>query len=689
MVAKPRQLAPPPEIWDETERLAWTIDAPLRPSDWPELYRSLDLGQSSVPGPMRNAMAPYMRLVIDLIAADGVERVFVEKAAQIGVSDGLRSAIGYIADRDPGPWGLVLPDKVKGRKIVSDRWIPFFNGTPRLQRLLPGAKAAIQKEQIKLANGFSLNLAWAGSASSTSADPWRGAIIDEFDKTCRAVCSEPDLLGRVTKRMYTFGERSKLLCVGTPTDEFSEIHAAVEGANYVLWYMTPCPHCGGWQYLSDRQITCEKPPELASDKRRLIHWFRQDDSRVWYECLHCKGRIYETQRPAMIRAGKWCTANAIDDRGRAVAAGTDLAAGVIFDAEALCPDGWPRGTSVGLRIWEAHSLLGPTLAKILSEWFETELDPTKKYSYDTETCGRPSQHQRFQTPEGVYKGKVTRATMNEGVVPAWCGKLLAAIDTQIDSFYVVIRAWGEDFRSQRIWHANVASFEEVETWCRKTPWPSEDATLGVWRCEMAAIDSGGTTDELLDESRTLEVYRWAQRNRSWVRPLKGAALPRNGQYIWRGRGVLEADAHTKLRRQIEVPIWWCAKHYWQCVLEDLVNAGLKAGKPIEGEEETWLLNRRADEEYEKHLANVKQTVARRGGRAQEIWTKVHPGGRVDYRDCEVYQLVAANLARIDMLPSTPETQAFRRDLTSGALDAQNDTSPVAGFVERFRRRHIE
>jgi hypothetical protein len=497
------------------------------------------------------------------------------------------------------------------------------------------------------------------------------------------VCAEPDLLGRIAKRMYTYEGQRKLYLVGTPTDEFSEIHAAVEASNYVLWYMTPCPHCGGYQYLSDRQITCEKPIDLAGDKKKLIHWFRQDEMRVWYECLHCHGRIHEPLRPAMIRAGKWATASGIDDRGRPQP--TDLAAGVIFDAELLCPDGWPKGTSVGLHLWEAHSLLGPTLGKILAEWFETELDPTKKYSYDTETCGRPSQHQRMQTPEGVYKGKVARATSPEGIVPAWCGKLLASIDSQIDSFYLVIRAWGEDFRSQRVWHGHVASFEELETWCRKTAWASEDPTLGTWQCELAVIDSGGTTDELLDESRTLEVYRWAQRNRSWVRPLKGAALPRNGQYIWRGRGVLEPDAHTRLRRQIEVPIWWCAKHYWQCVLEDLINAGLKAGKPVEGEIETWLLNQRADADYEKHMANVKQTVARRGGRAQEIWTKVHPGGRVDYRDAEVYQLVAANLARIDMLPGAEETQEFRRALVSGAREAQAEAAPLAGYVQRFRR----
>ena len=80
--------------------------------------------------------------------------------------------------------------------------------------------------------------------------------------------------------------------------------------------------------------------------------------------------------------------------------------------------------------------------------------------------------------------------------------------------------------------------------------------------------------------------------------------------------------------------------------------------------------------------------SRRDGRsrAAEIWTKVHPGGRWDYRDCEVYQLVAANLARIDMLPATEETQEFRRAMVAGAYEAQDESTPLAGYVQRFRRQ---
>jgi hypothetical protein len=90
------------------------------------------------------------------------------------------------------------------------------------------------------------------------------------------------------------------------------------------------------------------------------------------------------------------------------------------------------------------------------------------------------------------------------------------------------------------------------------------------------------------------------------------------------------------------------------LLADLVARGhgpASAGEPPG--EELWHLNSRDDAEYNFHLANmhkVERQTAR--GRVEE-WVPLSDGVRVDFRDCEVYQLAAAYMARVHLLPLLP------------------------------------
>lgn len=656
-------------LFDRGEREAWTLPEQMKPSEWAEKYRTLGDGQSNTPGQWRNEMTPYLVGVMNLPMAEGVWKTHVEKAAQIGVSEAIRNLIGFLADQEPDPIGLTLPDKIKGRKIVATRVIPLFEDNARLRRLLPDKKSDITKEEIKLDNGFILHLAWAGSASSTASDPWRASINDEIDKFAVWGGREPDAVGRTWKRTSTFGERAIQVNISTPTDQFSEIHALVEASSFVLYFFVPCPHCGGWQRLTFGQIKWDKPKEIK-DRRRLADHVLADVDRCWYECLHCHEKINEGQKAVMVRAGVWATASGVTSHGKPRK--TNLKKRVVFDAVAV--EKWPRGTELGLRIWKGYSLLGDTWSGIVAEFLRAQGDLEKLYNFTTETLGEPFRQQLQRANEGVFRDKVERAELPEGIVPAWAGKLLAAIDTQIDSFYIVIRAWGEDFRSQRIWHGHVATFEEIERWCFATPFACEDEQLGAMMCEMAGIDSGGTTDVGAKTSRTMQVYRWTQKHRARIRALKGAEKSRSGQLIWRGRGLLDESGKGSVKRKREVPIWWLAKHHWQSVLADLINRGIKRNKG--DEEEIWLLNQREDEEYEKHMANARQIITHHGGRPEEIWQPVHSASRWDYRDCEVYQCVIANLARVDLLPSTEEIIHFRREMYKQAREAQTRTPDV-------------
>lgn len=673
---------PPIEIWDAEERHDWRVPPPLKPSEWAERYRVLEEGQTDLPGPWRNDMAPYLRGIMDIPFKPGVAAVFVQKGAQEGISEALRNIKGWLADREPDPVGLVLPDRAKGRKVVSERVIPLFEATPCLRKLLPGKRANVQKEMIHLLNGFWLWLGWAGSPTTIKGDPWRVGIIDELDECALAVArlgQTRDLVGAVTKRTRTFGDRARVIAVSTPLDALSEICAQVAEARWYLEYYVPCPACGGFETLDLPHIRFEPPTaELRANKRAWADWVLQDVDHAVYECRYCQARWREDQRPAIVRAGAWCTSQRLEQDGHAVGRSgvspkgeplpTDLEAGIIFDAEAV--QEFPRGSTIGMYIWTAYSLLGVTLSGIAAEYLKALGDRGRMFIFTTETEGLKFEQLVARVNAAVFPGKVQRAKLPEGIVPAWAGKLLCSVDTQIDHLVVVIRAWGEDYMSQRVWHGAVGTFEELERLAFATPWACEDESCGPMACELVGIDSGGTADEGADSSRTMQVYRWSQKHKARVRALKGFDSSRTGQFLWLGKGLLAEQNPAGVRRHREIQLWCLAKHHWQSVLHDLIHAGIRPGKSHEGEAELWLLNQRADERYERELANAEQVVERTGARPVQIWKPVHPGARWDYRDAEVYQCVLAAIARVDLLPPATQIVAFKREMWKQTLAAQ-------------------
>lgn len=710
-VPRRRRGRPTVVTWTATEREAWLAPARLRPSEWAERHRVIPEGQSDQPGPWRNELTPYLTGIMDLPMAEGVEQVNVAKSAQVGASEALRNVIGCWADGEPDPVGLTLPDRVKGRRIVTNRLIPLFEQTPQLARLIGLRKHAVQAEQIRLMNGFILHLAWAGSRSSTASDPWRRSVNDEvdiFEEWASREDADDDIVARTWKRTTTYGPRRVQINLSTPTDLNSRIQQLVDESRYCLDYLVPCPHCEGWQTLSWYHVRWAKPgdrgigrPEsgeretiirqVAARRRELADWLMAAPGRVWIECHCCGGAITEADRAAMVRRGAWGTANAVDAKGRPRETDLTSRPPIVFDAERV--ERWPTGTRIGMRIWAAYSLLGTTLSTIAAEYLRALGQPRLMRDFTNQTLGEVYRHTTESTPERIFAEKARRATTAEGVVPNWCGRLVAGIDTQADRFYVVIRAFGSDLLSQRVWHGVVSDFADLDRLIEETTWPSEDVEqYGHWRVALAGIDSGGTVSEDLGTSRTMEVYRWAMRHRATVRALKGAARPRQGMYLWRGTGNLDTVDRPVLRRRRkkrpgrEVPIWWFASHHFESFLSDLIRRGVPRGtegRAVE-EAETWLLNTRADEEYARQMANAECVPRRRRGRIEYVWQATHPGGRWDYRDAEKMALVTAHLAQADALPETEEIQRLRREIVSGA--AAMGGAETRAVVEHAGRR---
>ena len=644
-------------IWDAEERKAWQPEQQLKPSQWAEMYRVLSPGQSDRPGPWRNSNAPYLRGIMDLCVAPGVEQLNLMKGGQLGVSEALRNLIGYWAHREPDPIGLALPNQSKGRNIVSNRIIPLLFDTKCLKELLTEKTWDVKKEQIKLVNGFLFHLMWAGSPASTASDPMRRVVNDEVDKFQAWTGKEPDPVGRTWTRLRSFGDRKIQVNISTPTDRDGAIFKLHDQSAVQLEYKVPCPLCGHGQKLVFPQLKWKK---IKGENQRDAAARIMADDCVWYECVECKGKIQPKQKTEMIRSGKWATLD-----------------GKIQDAEAI--DIWPRGTRIGMHI-SALYCLWESWASIVAQFIRAKSDYEATYNFQTETLGEVWEQQVDKIHGSIFSKKSQESNLAEGIVPKWAVKLLATIDTQHDHFWLVIRAWGCGMKSQRVFHGRVETFQELDNLCFKHLWQVEDNARPPMLPEMILIDSGGTRLEHEEDSRTVEVYKWTLSRRARVRAIKGAVRPRaGGLSIWPGKGWIDSGKRKK-RQNHDLRIWFVWTHHYYDQLATLITCGTKSD---DDEPQAWLLNKRDDPEYNSHLSNNHKIVVKtKAGKMERRWVPVEAGAKIDLADCEAYSIAAAYMAQIHLLPPEEELlkiQAARQQERSERANANKKRKQGAGW----------
>jgi phage terminase large subunit GpA-like protein len=140
-----------------------------------------------------------------------------------------------------------------------------------------------------------------------------------------------------------------------------------------------------------------------------------------------------------------------------------------------------------------------------------------------------------------------KTTLHSGIVPAGALVLTAGFDVQKIGFWFVVRAWFEDFSSQKIQHGFVTTWQDVETILFDTRYPIERSpnSMAIWR---VAMDTGvGRTDEDV-WTRTEEIYQWlSTQGRGIVFGTKGSSRPMGGaadQGIGAGENAQKQARHT-------------------------------------------------------------------------------------------------------------------------------------------------
>lgn len=601
-------------------RIADAIQIGLKPPptltlvEWADEYRYLSPEASSSPGRWRTSKVEVARGPMLAVTDSRVREVTVLCCTQLMKTELMLNTIGYYMHQDPAPIMVMQPTVKVGEAFSKDRVDTMLRDSPVLSSKLGQKKSRDGGNTIlhKQFPGGHLTIVGSNAPGDLAMRPIRVLLEDEINKYPPSAGAEGDPRRIAEKRIATFWN-SKIIRACSPTIEGAcAITAAyMQGDQRV--FCPPCPHCGHRQ-------------ELLFEN---VKWDDRDPDTARYQCPACGVGWTEAQRLAAVRATK------------------DL------------PDcGWiARAEFKGHASFRANKLAAPwePLSAVVREFLEVRGDPQALKTFVNTMLAQTFKNVGEQPKwEPLYS---RRESYQIGTVPDGGVLLFAGVDVQRDRIEMEVRAFGENLESWSVEYVVIEGDTTDETSSR-SPWPKlTDAINRSWghastgvamKLQCVCIDSSDNTQV---------VYRWANRQQSWVWPIKGdagfkvldvsapkkIALKKNGKRI-PGHTQLRIVAVDKLKEEL---------YGWAKLIET------EGGKP------TGLMHwPEYPQEYFEQLTGEQRVERTVGGRVKYVWEKTRP--RQEALDCAIYVRAASIIYGLDKL--TPQQwTALKSDLSAPKL----------------------
>jgi phage terminase large subunit GpA-like protein len=596
-------------------------------SEWADAHRRLPKKAAAEPGPWRTDRTPYLREIMDCLSTTSeVEEVVFMKASQVGGSETILNALGYIIDHAPGPAILVQPTVDLAKRFSRQRLDPLITDTPRLAKKVAEARRRDSGNTMlsKEFPGGQLIVTGANSAVGLRSMPALYAFLDEIDGYPGDVDEEGSPIELVEARQRTFARRKRIK-VSTPTIESrSAIEAAYQGSDQRRFYV-PCPHCGEMQPLVFARLVWTDlllPPEQAV-----------------YKCRACEQPIQNHQKTQMLAAGAWRPER-------------------------------PEHVSAKIRGYHLNALYAPvgwmSWGEIAVMFVRGHRNPEKHRVFVNTVLGESWNASGGEAPawEVIQRRRETYAI---GSVPAGVLLLTAGCDVQKDRIVYEVVGWG---RGKRSWSIDYGELPGDTADLERGPWGQVDALLarsyahagGVeMPIRMLAIDSGYNTQHVYDWARRYPMNRViAVKGRDDGGALLGSPSP-----------VEVSDRGRKLKRGYRVwPVCGSiakSELYGWLRLEILPERGEPAGYCHFPEY--------ADEYFRQLTA--EQLVAHKTakGFVRLTWELI-PGRQNHVLDARVYARAAAALAGLDRFNES-DWKARERMLGVSVVVAEPAVVPAA------------
>lgn len=556
----------------------------LTVSQWAEKYRILD-ETSNFSGNWSNDITPYLVGIMDAFNDPYIQEINVVKPTQVGGTEALLNAVGWIICNDPSPTMIVYDTDDNAKDISNDRLKPSLRKTPEIaERFYENAS----KELNLKFRGMHIYLRGGGSPGKLASKAVKYLFFDEIDKLPGAGKKEasPYKLAKERTRTYTYSK--KIYTCSTPTLKTNYVWQIHEAADEQRNYFVPCPHCGEYIIFRFKQIIFPKEDKETGEKMTNA----QRAEKAVYVCQKCGCEITDRDKIQMLRKGEW----------------RDVKKTHIGKA---------RTVSFWLNALYSRFL---TWKDIALEFLNSKDDPEDYQNFKNSWLAEPWEDTKMKTSEELVMERQTE--LEELVLPEWTKLLTGGVDVQESSLYWTIRAWGNYITSQNITHGQALDFNEIERIMNLEYKTVSGKTFVV---DLALIDSGYDADT---------VYDFCVKNSDWAYPVKGSSHEMLDHYK-----ISKVDKVKSKAYGMALVIVDGGKY------KDMI-AGRMRRKNGRG---SWMVYKGCDDEYAKQVTSEHKVSVKKGKSNNMEWIPKTSHADNHYLDTEVYAFAAADIRHVRML----------------------------------------
>jgi len=453
---------------------------------WVENYRMVPEADA-FPGKWRFEHAPHTREIIDTFTLPTTREIWMCGVEQSGKTNTLINCMSWCIDIDPANCYYLMPTQDASDRIISKKITPTLRATPQLRRYLSRKENDTTKKLISLNNGMSIFPAHAQSATSLATFAAKYVFGDEVDKYERMTGKEADPITLLHKRHRNYKNTYKAAFASTPNrDSGGYIYKGMMSCQQVNRQEVRCPHCGEWMFMDADHLDI---PEGYSAQE-----IEDNPHTIGYVCHHCSVVWDEQDREAAIRAARWTAIKGADIKAPA---------------------------KIGYH-HKAYECLDVPLAEIAAAYTRqkngSEADKVAWVNgYEAENY---TEKHVEHDEDGILLLCDDRPAL---VMPSQpVAALLLTVDTQKDHFWYVLRAHGYGMEKEN-W---LVSCGQLETFAAIEHMMLEreflDKEGNPHRVAAVMIDTGGTSIEGQEQTRTYQVYDWARKFPGFVYAMKGA-----------------------------------------------------------------------------------------------------------------------------------------------------------------------
>jgi phage terminase large subunit GpA-like protein len=686
----------------------------LTVSQWADRNRRLSSKASAEPGKWDTARTPYLRELMDAMTPSHpcTDGEFM-KGTQIGGSEAIYNAIGYIADQVPCPVMLTMPTTDTCKRVSRQRLQPMIDETPVLQDKFSEAKSRNSANTVLLKDfpGGLLVIAGANSGPGLRSMPMRVVLQDEIDAYPADVDGEGDPCVVADKRTDQFSRAKRFKCSTPKVKGQSRITRRYEAGSQARYHV-PCPSCKHlqplrweqmrWQLERRRELVCPEcggigeidlqaqgaigcqhckaQVELSTANTREVE--TDEVARAWYECEACGIEIDEHHKTSMMEEWPKGLARHVHQtpgQGKVLADDDPDPHAIWAMVRGELKRFRPRYTKA--LSWHVSALYSPlgwfSWMRAVKQYLEA-----RKGGYDEET-GESLEQVFWNTVLGLAyevageqpKVNLLRqraAVYEQGKVPADGLILVGAVDVQGDRLEVEIDAYGEGEECWVIDHQVIAGdpgkrgpgsvWEALSQLRDKSYTHASGQTM---RMLAMAVDSGYLTQDVYDFCRRhAHKHVFATKgDGAGGKPLlsrpKWMDVDHNGQKLKRGVQLWHVGTDTakeRLYRRLDLAEPGPGYHHLPRWLPDEYFEQLTAEKLVRRrargvEKHEWIKVRERNEALD--LKILCYAAAIYAGLQRINWAQLRQVYNAEQRDLFVH----ANKTAAEVVPTPPEPDA--------------------------------